>query len=101
MTAGGKADDKDIVRIDMKLLRVVADIFHRGGGVDKGIRPYGIARAVYGISENERVEARREIGVRDGIGFSVGAEGIRAAGNNEDRLSFFVERKLRGRTGDI
>ena len=101
MTAGGKADDKDVVRIDMEFLRVVTDIFHCGGSVDKGIRPYGIARAVYGITENERVEARREVSVCDGVRFSVGAKGIRAAGNDEDRLSFFVERKLRGRTGDI
>ena len=82
-------------------MRMVADILHRRGSVDQRIRPCGIPCSVDGIAQYERVEAHGKIDVRDRLGFTVGAEGIGAPWNDEDRFSFFVEGKVRRCAGDV
>ena len=56
MTACGKADNKDVFGIDMKFFRMVADIFHCCGGIEKRCRPKGASRCQRGIFQNERIK---------------------------------------------
>lgn len=86
MAAGGKPDGENLFGVTSVLYAFFADVFHGGGDFQKGSRK---ARRGNGIAHDNGVHADGIEAHGDGLGFTVGCKGVRAARADDDGGTLF------------